>query len=309
LRGTVRMALDNAQQRAQQARKPDIWLPASNAQYELLNAGSDNPAYIRGVYQRARQEGRQAFSVDSEARQVGLFLSLGLFVANCTAALEALGVRPQDLNRNREQAGQVARRNLPLVGTGHRADSPTRKAPRFPDTADSIEKVKGWLRETIAAEKARTEGDISGLGGAASGTDLLFHEVCEELGIPTTVVLPIPAPDYCRESVADGNPAWVDKFHARLRKSPVIVLSDSDELPIWAKEIPKYGVFQRGNIWMLEKALQRPDADVTLVALWNGQVGDGPGGTADMIDLAREHGAKIRRVDSNRLFGLPNPPP
>ena len=142
------------------------------------------------------------------------------------------------------------------------------------------------------------------IAGAASGTDLLFHEACAELGIPAMVVLPIPVEDYRRESVKDGGPEWVERFNRLVARNPPVILRDSAELPGWAKDVPNYGVFQRGNIWMMEDALLRPNADVTLLALWNGKAGDGPGGTADMVKLANEHGAKTIVADTNKLFGL-----
>jgi hypothetical protein len=192
-----------------------------------------------------------------------------------------------------------------IVATGHRTDTPDRKSPRFPNTKECIDKAKAWLRERVEAEKADTKGSISAIAGAASGTDLIFHEVCAELGIPATVVLPIPRKDYCRDSVADGGPDWVEKFDRLVNANPPVLLSDDADLPVWAASIQDYGVFQRGNIFMLEAALSKPNADVTLLALWNGKAGDGPGGTADMVELAKEQGAKVCVKDTNELFGLP----
>ena len=63
-------------------------------------------------------------------------------------------------------------------------------------------------------------------------------------------------------------------------------------------------MFQRGNIFMMESALLRENADVTLLALWNGKAGDGPGGTADMVKLAEGEGAKACVKNSDELFGL-----
>lgn len=302
LRGAVRMSLDNA------ARKPDEYLPASNAQYELLTADEGSVAYIRSVYQRAKNDGKGAFSVQSEARQVAIFRRLGLSVANCDAALSALGMSLEEVRKS--SLPQTSdKRDRVLVATGHRVDDAGRDPPRFPNTKDAIAKAKDWLREVIRAEKALTTGQISGIGSAASGTDLLFHEVCEELGIATKIVLPIPKDAFRRESVRTegGEEDWIEKYNSRLARSPPIVLSDSEEMPAWAKEIAKYSVFQRANIWAMEAALLRPNADTTLIALWNGKKGDGPGGTSDMVQLAKDHGAKTCIGNTDELFGLPKP--
>jgi hypothetical protein len=308
VRGAVRMSLENAKRQSESNRKPDEWLPPSEAQYRLLTA--ENPAFVRNAYRAARNAGGTGFSVESEAAQVGIFHRLGLLPENCRAALEALGIDDAAggasglADPNKADPSKPPRDRV-IVATGHRADAPGRELPRFPNTPECIAKAKAWMREKLAAEKAETEGSITGIGGAASGTDLIFHEVCAELGIPATVVLPIPKEDYRRQSVADGGPDWVEKFNRLVAANPPIVLCDSPDLPGWAETIPNYGVFQRGNIWMMEDALLRPNADVTLLALWNGKAGDGPGGTADMVKLAEEHGAKVRVANTDELFGLP----
>ena len=219
---------------------------------------------------------------------------------------------PDDVEANLQLATIVERpgdfgaspRDRVVVVTGHRADAPDRKSPRFPNTQISIDKAKAWLRERVAAEKAETSGSISAIAGAASGTDLIFLDVCAELGIKTTVVLPIPRQDYCRASVADGGPDWVERFNRLVDTNPPVLLSDDTALPVWAASIPDYGVFQRGNIFMIEAALIAANADVTLLALWNGKAGDGPGGTADMVRLAKEQGAKVCIKNTDELFGL-----
>ena len=241
-----------------------------------------------------------ASNCNSELSQVAIFHRLGLLAENCGAAFAGLGVTPADL-----RAKEPPPRDRVVVATGHRADAPSRPPPgRFPNTAACIDKAKVWLLQALQAEKAETAGALSGIAGAASGVDLLFHEVCKELGIPTKVCLPIPIEDYRRKSVADGGPDWIEKFNRLVTSNPPVILSDSDELPPWAARIEDYGVFQRGNIWNMQDALLRPNADVTLVALWNQKAGEGPGGTADMVKLAKSHGAKLREKNTDELFGI-----
>jgi hypothetical protein len=301
LRGAVGMSLENTRQQGQRSGRVDEWLPPSVAQYRLLTA--DTPSLVKNAYKTARN-GNQ-FSVKSETAQVEIFGSLGIFPENCQAALEAIGVQTPAGGAGPAGVTAPPPRDRVIVATGHRTDTPDRKSPRFPNTRECIDKAKAWLRERVEAEKAETKGSISAIAGAASGTDLIFHEVCAELGIPTTVVLPIPRKDYCRDSVADGGPDWVEKFDRLVNANPPVLLSDDADLPVWAASIQDYGVFQRGNIFMLEAALSKPNADVTLLALWNGKAGDGPGGTADMVELAKEQGAKVCVKDTNELFGLP----
>jgi hypothetical protein len=317
VRGAVRMSLENAKRLGDSSGKPDEWLSPSEAQYRLLTA--ENRAFVSNAYKAAKIAGGTGFSVASEAAQVAIFHWLGLLSENTRAALDALGVEPEVIASSSgepvtpstpvslggaDQPKQQMRDRV-IVATGHRADAPDRPHPgRFPNTPDCIAKARSWLHDAIETEKRESPGSIAGIGGGASGTDILFHEVCVELGIPTTIVLPIPKEDYRRESVADGGPDWVERFNRLVSANPPIVLSDNSDMPAWAESIPNYSVFQRGNIWMIEHALLQPKADVTLLALWNGKAGDGPGGTADMVKLAETHGAKICVTNTDALFGI-----
>jgi len=298
LTGAVRISLDNAKIRSERRGTPDEWLLVSEAQYRLLTA--DNPGFVRNAYRAGKNALGGRFQLHSELSQVEIFHRLGLLADNCEAAFAGLDATPADL-----QPKERPPRDRVVVATGHRADAPSRPPPgRFPNTAACIDKAKGWLRETLLAEKAETAGTLYGIAGAASGVDLLFHEVCKELEVPTKVCLPIPIEDYRRQSVADGGSDWVEKFNHFIAENPPIILSDSDELPAWTEGIKDYGVFQRGNIWVMHDALLRPNADVTLIALWNQKAGEGPGGTADMVKLAKSHGAKVREQNSDELFGI-----
>jgi hypothetical protein len=285
----VRVSLDTAKIRSDRTQMTDEWLLVSEAQYRLLTA--DNSGFVKDAYRAAKTALGDRFQVQSEVAQIEIFQRLGLLRDNCAAAFAGLGV--------------TTPRDRVVVATGYRADArgSAPAAARFPNTAECIEKARAWLREELKAEKAETTGRLYGIAGAASGVDLLFHEVCEELAIPTKVCLPIPIGDYRRESVADGGVDWVEKFNRLVAGNPPIILSDSGELPPWAAGIKDYSVFQRGNIWVMRDALARPNADVTLIALWNQQDAEGSDGTAHMMSLARVRGAKVREVNSETLFG------
>jgi tetratricopeptide repeat protein len=301
IRGAVRMSLDAARRRNDQAGEVDEFLRPSEAQFLLLT--SKNHVYVQNAYQSAKNAGGDNFSVHSEAAQVAIYSSLGLYPDNCRAAFTGLGVAPEKLAD--VTPAIPAMRGRIVVITGHRADSRDRPPPaRFPNTPEAIAAAKAWLRQAVDTERAECKGSLVGVGGAASGADLLFHEVCAEAGVPSQIVLPIPKLAYSIKSVADGGADWVEKFNRVTERNPPLELSDHEELPIWAETISNYSVFQRGNVWLIKHALLQSNVDVTLLALWNGEAGDGPGGTQDMIALAQSHGAKVRIMSSDKLFGL-----
>ena len=173
-----------------------------------------------------------------------------------------------------------------LVATGHRIDPPDREAPRFPPELEPA--VREALLRAVREERERAGGELRGLASLASGTDVLFHEVCAESGVPTRAVLALPKEEFVRKSVADGGPGWVARFERLYQRlAPV-------EMP---EPPPGASPFQRANRWLLDQAFARPDAAVTLLAVWDRAPGDGHGGTADMVAAARERGARIVVLD------------
>jgi hypothetical protein len=235
------------------------------------------------------------------SRDLGRLALLGQEALGAVWESEALRL----VEREQFRAGALeaaAARPRTILFTGHRIDAPGREAPRFPADRETVARTA--IREAVARAAAKT-GVAVGIAGAASGGDILFHEVCAELGVPTRLFLALPPESYVAESVAPGGPDWVRRFHviqARLPKAAV--LSRTKTLPAWLRHRPGYSIWQRSNLWMLNEALAAGTGKVTLVALWNGRHGDGPGGTANMLRIARERGAETCVLDSGALFGL-----
>ena len=218
---------------------------------------------------------------------------------------EREGLRVLERARLRLKASGPASQPAPgepkrvLLFTGHMIDAPGRERPRFPP--DKEDAARQSIKEAVLREAAG--GVAYGVAGGASGGDILFHEVCAELGIPTRLFLALPRDLYVRASVRPAGPRWVTRFD-RLRQSlPARVLADSEELPNWLQSKDGYNIWQRSNLWMLHNALAAGGEHVTLIALWDGKAGDGPGGTGDMVRSAAERGARTIILDTGTLFG------
>jgi hypothetical protein len=188
-----------------------------------------------------------------------------------------------------------------LLFTGHMIDEPGRERPRFPPDMEGT--ARRAIRETVLGEHGAAGAVAYGIAGGASGGDILFHEVCAELDIRTRLFLAVPPGPYVRASVRPAGEQWVGRFERLLRRLPARVLGETEELPRWLRAKPHYNVWQRNNLWMLYNALAAGGENVTLVALWDGEVGDGSGGTSDMVRGAEARGAKTVILDTGTLFG------
>lgn len=185
-----------------------------------------------------------------------------------------------------------------LLFTGHMIDRADRKRPRFPASAEG--RAREAIREAICAVGWTNPGTTIALAGGASGGDLLFHECCEEMGIPSRVLLPMALREFEAASVAPAGRAWVARFRALLERA------GPDRTRIMKKgdgqlEAEGGNIWQRTNYWMIEEAMAIATEQAVL-ALWDGKAGDGPGGTEHFLAIASQAGIRILPVIATEML-------
>lgn len=253
---------------------------------------SDRRGRAAAAYARVLGD-QPEFLVDSVRRQLEMCGDVGLFVGRVE---ECLAVFPPSKGRDPHTPKRT------ILFTGHMVDDPARATPRFPPGQERA------AAAAIRAELERLAGDdaasCAGIAGGASGGDLLFHEACAALGVRSRLRLALPPGRFMACSVTPAGGDWEERFRAvsgRLKQTSE-VLSEEESLPGWLVRKPGYNVWGRANVWMLEEALASGAGEVHLIALWNGEAGDGPGGTAQLIELAKEQGVAVRVLSTKALF-------
>ncbi len=93
----------------------------------------------------------------------------------------------------------------------------------------------------------------------------------------------------------------MERYRTLCERLEIQVLAHSKELPAWLAAREDYSIWERNNRWILHTALSRADTDITLLVLWDGKGGDGPGGTRDMVKLAESRGVRVVRLDASKL--------
>jgi tetratricopeptide (TPR) repeat protein len=270
----------------------DQWLLSSAGDLNLLMQPNARRAIY--FYKKAAAVGGD-FVLDSARKQLVLFAELGVLKDRTEEALKVFP--PESALASDQRIERV------LLFTGHRIDSAKREKPRFPATKESV--AREAIRSAVSDEEVITSGSIIGVSGGANGGDILFLEVCDELGIKTEMMLALSENPFIEASVENENKTWLRRFHAQLEKHPNLpVLAQSPELPKWLQSKRGYDIWQRNNLWLLSEALCLAPKNLTTIALWDGEPGDGPGGTEHMVSMAEERGAHIIRLDTKALFGL-----
>jgi hypothetical protein len=289
----LQLRFDNAEAPVPEGVNQDIWLLSSVGDLNLLTQ-PPNPRRASYFYKKAAAAGGD-FVLESARRQLLMLVQLGVLNAQIEEVLQTFP--PESAPATNRRIDRV------LLFTGHRIDSANRAKPRFPAEKESV--AREAIRTTVAQEKDLTAGSIVGIAGGANGGDILFLEVCEDLGIKTEMLLALPNNQFIEASVDNDDKSWLHRFHAQLERHPAWpVLTDSLELPKWLQFKRGYDIWQRNNLWLLSEALCLAPKNLTVIGLWDGEPGDGPGGTEDMVSMAKDRGARFVRLDTKKLFDL-----
>ena len=189
-----------------------------------------------------------------------------------------------------------------ILFTGHMIDKPGRAEPRFPEssTGAAAEAIRRVLAGIVGAGGPGAgsggfigggePGAFRGIAAAACGGDILFHEACRDLNIPSTVYLGIPPDAFEQTSVAFAGRDWITRYRRLLRELPVRVLHSDATAEADAR------VWEEANQWMLDEALSEGGDQLTLIALWDGEAGE-TGGAGHMVRVARAQGAAVEIID------------
>ena len=298
LRSAVRWSIDAALLQLGGGSADALWARVSQADLLFADGSPDERTFKR--YSDVLPE-LGAFDWDAVRGQLQLF--------------EVLGIRAE-LARRIIDAGDAMEKRAPskhtvVVFAGHQPDLPDRPSPRFPsDAAEAArQEILAALREIQqegSAQHAQAdETPIIALASAAPGGDILFHEACAELGIPSIVCLPIPKPKYIDQAY-DRYPEWRSRALDLLdRTDAVLELSDKAELPAWLADPPRnppIDFWERGNRWVFAMASAYNPERAYLIALWDGvEATRFTGGTAHMVRLAKATTFRVKTIDTKTL--------
>jgi hypothetical protein len=155
-------------------------------------------------------------------------------------------------------------------------DALDRERPRFPP--DQVARVTREIRATLERWDVGPETTVVTQG--ARGADMIIAEEARARGAKVVLCLALPTDEFERESVALPGSDWSERFRALLEVAEVLLPDepqDADE-----------DVFARANARVVEVARSLSDAPYAIV-VWNGEGGDGPGGTLDLIERLGKH--------------------
>jgi len=191
---------------------------------------------------------------------------------------------------NHDQAGA----HRVFLFSGHMIDAPGRQPPRFPAEREPIaaSAIAGKLRQLGAGSH-----DFA-ISSAACGGDLLFAEAAIALKMQLHLYLPFDEARFLRRSVDFADADWHARYLAA-KAYATLHVATLERGPLGSGEDP----FERVNQWMLAEAQRYGGGKVECIVLWNGEGGDGPGGTLDMMETVGAGGGHVHWLNTKTLWG------
>jgi hypothetical protein len=177
--------------------------------------------------------------------------------------------------------------------SGHMIDAPGRAKPRFPLDKEPI--AAAAIAATLA-DLGIGPDDLAICGGACGG-DLLFAEAALAHGARLELYIPFDEPTFLEKSVDFADSHWRARFFAAKSRGALHV-APRELGPTPESEDP----YERNNRWMLDTALRFGPDKVDFICLWNGEGGDGPGGTRHMMEEVRQRGGRTLWLDTTKLW-------
>jgi class 3 adenylate cyclase/tetratricopeptide (TPR) repeat protein len=181
-----------------------------------------------------------------------------------------------------------------IVFAGHMIDRPDRASSRFPPELESY--VAKAIRDKIDILKPGF-----GFSSVACGSDILFLEAMLDAGAEISVVLPYDKEQFVRDCVdflPDSN--WRARFERMIERSTQCVIASNQQLSIGGIS------YDFGNELLLGLAsihARRLETNLIPLAVWDGSPGDGPGGTASVVESWQALGYEPEIVDLEKICG------
>jgi len=184
---------------------------------------------------------------------------------------------------------------LVFLFSGHMIDKAGRTPPRFPPDKEPV--ADRAIRDKLDELGAGPE-DLAICGGACGG-DILFAEACLARGLRLQIHIQFEEPEFLKASVGFAGVQWVERFdQIKTHPNSKLLVQPADLGPP-----PKGGnPYVRNNLWQLYTALSLGPEKVRFISLWDGQAGDGPGGTKHMVQSVEKHSGRAYILETAKLW-------
>ncbi|MBD2462663.1 hypothetical protein H6G89_16605 [Oscillatoria sp. FACHB-1407] len=295
LKGSIQFCLESSLQRSPN----DYWAALSLG--DLAVCAAETPQQVATAYRKALAIlWNNKYTLQTTLDQLNLMKLLKFRPEHVQAGIAVLQAELRRMESQEQSFVGIDEEETTkpvqvFLFTGHMIDREGRPKPRFPA------KMEPEATKRINDVLDRLNADESCLAiapGLACGGDILFVEACLRRNIHAHIYLPFESAEFIKSSVSFAGDDWVDRFYKVLNHPNVTLHLQPDRLgPVPIGDDP----YRRNNRWALYSTLMHDIRNVRLIALWNGQGGDGVGGTEDMVQQVRQLGGIVEHIDTTKF--------
>jgi tetratricopeptide (TPR) repeat protein len=290
----------------------DYWALVSLAELRVLTATTLSS--VERAYRKALTASRRnLFNLNSSLKQLEIMKALGMreeFVQTGINTIQEEIARTNgeeySINTKLKKSTRKEKYNgRAFLFSGYMVDFPGKEKKTFP--ADKESEIRQDIRRKLESFKLIPD-DRGFVGGLSAGSEIIFAEICVELGMRVKVFLPLPEAEYIREFVSPAGDDWVQRFY-KVKNNPLV--DEMYQIENVGRPKKDDDPFERNNRWALYSSLGRGIDKVHLIALWNGQADIPKDRDArlvrHMIDLTRDLGGAIDQINTSKyLFDFMN---
>lgn len=278
----------------------DYWTLISLAELRLLTS-NDLSEVIRSYRKAVAAIRRDLFGLRSSLEQLETIRALGVREDFVTACMKLIReeIRHASTGDTTAQVnfrpGSKSTGGRALIFTGYMVDFSGKDKKSFP--AEKEHEIRNEIRKRIEKFSPNPH-DRAFLAGLSAGSEIIFAEVCAELGMKVKVFLPHSESVYTRKFISPAGQDWVDRFYKIRNNSLVDEIYQVEHLGQY-KDRDK--VYERNGRWAIYSALGRVGVDnMRMIAVANEFIGETKDRdillTRYMIDLMRNLGGMVEEI-------------
>jgi class 3 adenylate cyclase/tetratricopeptide (TPR) repeat protein len=176
------------------------------------------------------------------------------------------------------------------VFSGHMIDRPDRTTPRFPAARAATVKrtIQKWVTDNDA---------FVGYSSAACGADLLFQQVIQEFGGESRIILPYDYDKFRKDSVAFAGDDWLAIFDEVLENATQVTIPSPQRSQGDGVSYDYANQVVHGLASIRAAELQSNSGNPIGLVVWNNHPGDGPGGTASVVQRWQNQKMMVDQID------------
>ena len=180
-----------------------------------------------------------------------------------------------------------------VVFAGHMIDKLHRPTPRFPN------RLERPVADAIAERLVKLDAYL-GYSSAACGSDIIFLETLLNRGGEAHIVLPYNRKRFSTESVEIvPGLGWGERFDHVLERATEVLTASEQKMRGGSMSYEYTNLLIHGLASMRAEQLQ---TELVCVSVWDGKEGDGPGGTASIVDHWKRAGRHVEVINMEEIL-------